>query len=98
MTKNITSKDLFIGSYSGGIVYADRTREEHGDYKRLAFLPWHTLKLEIYIPANGDSKTYRERVQWVKLITDHARTIQEKAGQLYVVTACGQTVRLGGVK
>lgn len=38
---------LFIGIFPGGVVYADRTREEHGDYKRLAFLAWHSLALEV---------------------------------------------------
>lgn len=38
---------LFGGHFPCGIVYADRWIEEGGDYKRIAFLPYDTLKLEI---------------------------------------------------
>jgi hypothetical protein len=38
---------LFGGHFPCGIVYADRWTEEGGDYKRIAFLPYDTLKLEI---------------------------------------------------
>lgn len=38
---------LFIGVYPGGIVYADRHNEEHGDYKRLAFLPYQGMELQV---------------------------------------------------
>lgn len=38
---------LFAGVYPCGIVYADRHNEEHGDYKRLAFLPFEGMELEV---------------------------------------------------
>lgn len=38
---------LFIGWYPGGIVYADRKRERHGDYAPLAFLAYDTLELSV---------------------------------------------------
>ena len=38
---------LVIGNYPEGIVYADHFVEEHGDYKRLAFLSYRTLTLEL---------------------------------------------------
>ena len=38
---------LFIGLFPAGVVYADRKVERHGDYKRLAFLSYDTLKLEV---------------------------------------------------
>lgn len=38
---------IFAGIFPGGISYADRKREVNGDYKRLAFLPYDTLELEI---------------------------------------------------
>ncbi len=43
---------LFAGLYPCGIVYADRGIEEHGDYKKIAFLPYDTLKLEVYAPES----------------------------------------------
>jgi hypothetical protein len=38
---------IFSGFFPCGIVYADRHNEVAGDYKRLAFLPYTTLTLEI---------------------------------------------------
>src|SRR5947209_19655859 len=38
---------IFVGLFPTGIVYADRKVERHGDYKRLGFLPYSTLALEI---------------------------------------------------
>lgn len=49
-----TNDRLFIGMYPEGIVYADRGREEHGDYMRVAFLPYSTLKLEVNEAADPD--------------------------------------------
>ena len=39
--------ELFVGVFLGGIVYADRSQSESGHYKRLVFLPYGTLKLEL---------------------------------------------------
>ena len=38
---------LFIGCYPTGLVYADRGVEEHGDYKRLAYLNYATLEADL---------------------------------------------------
>lgn len=38
---------LFVGCFPGGLVYADRAREEQGDYKHVAFLPYDTLQLSL---------------------------------------------------
>ncbi len=38
---------LFIGVYPTGIAYADKWNEVDGDYKRLAFLRFATLALDI---------------------------------------------------
>ncbi|MBZ0158418.1 MAG: hypothetical protein K8I29_19645 [Alphaproteobacteria bacterium] len=77
---------LFIGKFPAGLVYADREREEHGDYKRLAFLPYDTLELEIY---PGCPVELRERI-----IKD-ASTLLARAGEHYPVSTSGQTVLLG---
>jgi len=78
---------LFIGTYPTGILYADRRRERHGDYLRLAFLPFRTLELEwekVPIPL-----ALREE------IARHARSLQARRGEHYEVTTSGQTVLLG---
>lgn len=76
---------LFIGKYPCGLVYADRSVEEGGDYKKLAFLPYHGLKLETYCPRTHPL---------YEAIKRDAATVQALAGQEYQVSSCGQTVRL----
>lgn len=74
---------LFIGVYPAGIVYADRQTEEHGDYKRLAFLPYHGMRLELASDCPPD-------------LADQIRASAKKyEGQTELQTsACGQTARL----
>jgi len=43
----MTGQRLFVGIQAAGVVYADRQAAEHGDYKRLAFLPYDGMRLEI---------------------------------------------------
>ena len=75
---------LFIGGYPAGIVYADRGREKSGDYARLAFLPYHTLKLDVETDCPPELRT---------LIEAHAAL--HKAGDVILVSA-SQTITLGG--
>jgi hypothetical protein len=77
---------LFIGLFSCGFSYADRHHEKAGDYKRLAFLPYSTLKLEVY----KDCPDYL-----LPFITDHAAHIQSKKGQPQEISTSGQTTILG---
>lgn len=42
-----TSDWLFIGCYSCGYVLADKWVEVSGDYRRLAFIPYNTLELQV---------------------------------------------------
>ena len=77
---------LFIGNYPEGIVYADRFVEEHGDYKRLAFLSYRTLTLELspHVPD-----FLRERIE------EDAAAIQARSGQQYQISGSGQSIQLG---
>ncbi len=79
---------LFIGVYPTGIVYADRTRERHGDYLRLAFLPYRTLELE-WEPKVRMSPELRD------LIVDDAERLRARRGEDYPVSSSGQAVKLG---
>jgi hypothetical protein len=81
-----TDTQLFIGVFPAGISYADRTKEEDGDYKKIAFLPYRSLELEIHAP----------RSELLPQIKEHAATIQARRGELFEVSTCGQTVKLGG--
>jgi hypothetical protein len=77
---------LFIGLFPAGVSYADRTAEKDGDYKRLAFLPYDTLALEIQKDCPLE---LRHR------IVEDAKTIQARRGQPFRISTCGQTVTLG---
>ncbi|MFA5352686.1 MAG: hypothetical protein WC291_00490 [Thermodesulfovibrionales bacterium] len=77
---------LFIGHMATGISYCDREVEEDADYKKLAFLPYDTLELEIRRGCPLDLQ---------QAIIADARTLQGRKGEHYQVTTSGQTVLLG---
>lgn len=79
---------LFIATFPTGISYADRKRERHGDYLRLAFLPFGTLALE-WSPGVSVPLALREAID------RHARGIQARRGEPYQVSSSGQSVILG---
>jgi hypothetical protein len=81
-----TEGRLFIGTFPAGIVYADRRAEEHGDYQRVAFLPYGSLELEVNRKANK---------QLAQAAAEHAATIQAKKGERFQISTCGQTIVLG---
>lgn len=80
---------LFAGVYPCGIVYADRKREKAGDYLRLAFLSYTTLKLE-WEPNASMPADLRDEIE------RDAGLIQARKGELFQISSSGQTVRLGG--
>ena len=86
MRATMNNQRIFIGCFPEGIVYADRTVEIDGDYARLAFLSYSTLKLEFF-PACP--------LQLKQEIRDSAARIQTKRGEHFQISACGQTVILG---
>ena len=77
---------LFSGAFSGGIVWADRHTERHGDYKRLAFLSYGTLELEFAADCPPDLKAR---------IEGDAAAVQARKGEEFQVSASGQAVTLG---
>ena len=77
---------LFSGVYPCGIVYADRWNEQHGDYKRVAFLPYKSLELDLYPDCPLELKA--------AIIKDAEGIIAQK-GKAYPISASGQTVILG---
>lgn len=79
-------KRLFIGVFPTGLSYADRDVEVHGDYKKLAFLPFDNLELEIYEDCPEELKP---------LITQDAESIIDCKREEYRVSMSGQTVVLG---
>lgn len=80
------SDRLFIGIYPTGIVYADKSREEHGDYARCAFLSFATLTLHFEPGCTGDLKAEIEK---------DAAAIQARRGEEFQIDASGRTVTLG---
>lgn len=77
---------LFIGTTPTGLVYCDRGREAAGDYLCIARLSFATLKLEVFEP----------RSHLLDAIRRDASKVQARKGEPYAISACGQTVTLGG--
>lgn len=77
---------LFIGVFPGGISYADRAREKHGDYAKLAFLDYAFLVLKVEPDCPADLRARIEK---------DAAEIQAKKGEQYQTSSTGQTVLLG---
>lgn len=87
LSREALAARLFVGVFPCALVYADKGREKHGDYARLASLDYATLTLT-YAP---DCPTY-----WRPIIAEDAKRVQARRGEDFSVSACGQFVRLGG--
>ena len=76
---------LFVGIHAAAIAYCDRYTEEDSDYKRLATLPYGTLKLDI-------------RADCPEELADVIRTwavqVQARRGEQFQI-ASNQSVELG---
>ena len=77
---------IFLCIMPTGWWWTDRTREEHGDFAKLAFLSFSTLELEIF---KGCPNDLRDRIE------TKAAEFQAMEGQDYQVSTAGQTIRLG---
>ncbi len=86
MDTNEVRERLFSGIYPCGIVYADRKVEVAGDYKRLGFLSYATLKLDLATDCPADLRE--------SIICD-AAAIQAREGQRFRISSCDQFVMLG---
>ena len=82
----LKSGRIFSGIYPGGVVFANWTVEQAGDYKRLAFLPYRSLELEIERDCPPDL------AEEIRLA---AAPIQARRGGEFQISASGQTVVLG---
>ena len=90
MLRALMDLSEIVGQYCfpTGLVYADRTREDPStqDYKRLAYLNYSTLQLDI----EPDCKT-----QLADYVISEAAKIQAMRGQLFSIAGNAQ-VMLGG--
>lgn len=84
--RNPEGDRLFIGVFPCGLVYADRHREKHGDYAKLAFLPYDTLQLQVEKDCPPD---LRVRIE------EDAASMLARRGQAFPISTSGQTVMLG---
>lgn len=80
---------ILICVHATGLGYYDRTREVDGDYKRLGFMPFDTLDLEVEPDCPSGCR---------QIIEQDAAKLQARDGEQYAVSACGQTVELGAKK
>jgi hypothetical protein len=76
---------LFAGVMPAGITYCDRKIEVDGDYKKIAFLAFYDLKLQIF---DKESRL-------LPLILPDAKRLQRKVGEEYQISLTGQTIILG---
>jgi hypothetical protein len=79
------SNNLFIGTFGEGWTFADRSVEQHGDYKKIAFYSFARMVLEIKAPR---SKLLPEIKEWIK-------AQNYMIGDVIGVTTSGQTRILG---
>lgn len=77
---------VFSGIFCTGIGWADRTVEKGGDYKRLAFLYFKTLELEIEKDCPANLREY---------IVAEAAKVQSRKGEQFQISTAGQTITLG---
>jgi hypothetical protein len=75
---------LFIGVFSTGLSYCDRTKEKDGDYLKVAFFPYDTLKLQFYVKCDPELR---------EMIEQDAATM--KPGTTFQISSCGQMMTLG---
>jgi len=87
--KNAGPYKLFIGVHATGLSYSDATREQHGDFQRLAFLSYDTLALKWYTDPDGLPITL------FSAITKSVDEMRGKAGQRWDYDCCGHTALLG---
>lgn len=80
----MSTTSLFIGCYPTGLVYADTSNEVDGDYKRIAYLNYRTLELEI-----DDAKS-----PLLPLVMADAERMKAKRGERYQI-AGNMSVILG---
>lgn len=76
---------LFIGCYPTGWMYCDRLVQKDGDYRRVAFLPYGSLALEVETQCPA---------ALLPLIEAHAADMQARKGQQYQ-TAGNSWITLG---
>ena len=77
---------IFVATMATGIGYADRTQEEHGDWKRLGHLFYSDLRAEI---AEDCPSELEEEIR------AHMAQIQARKGEQYQISTSGQTITLG---
>ena len=76
---------LFCGCFPTGWSWCDMAIEENGDYKKIAYMSYRKLELEVYAPNSP----------LLPLIRKDAAELQAKRGQEYAI-AGNMVVTLGG--
>lgn len=77
---------LFVGVYPTGLSYADKGHEKDGDYAKVAHLSYATLELTVYDAASP----------LLPLVEADAAEMKARRGEEFRISACNQTVLLGG--
>jgi hypothetical protein len=83
---------VFIGVYPAAFVYADRERNQGGDYQTIAIIPYSTLEIDWdprWKPSSADDEAI------ILSIQQDRDDLQSRIGEQYQVSTCGQYVTLG---
>lgn len=83
-----TPEWLFIGTFPTCYSYADKRKEQHGDYKTVLRLFYNPLRIEI---TAANKRNYPEVLELAK---EKLRRLQARVNEPLVVTASGQTTEL----
>lgn len=84
--KTSPEQALFVGVFPTGWGFADRRKERGGDWKRVAFLSFRTLKLELERDCPKDL---------LPLVTKFANEMEGRRGTLYRPATHGNPIVLG---
>jgi hypothetical protein len=77
---------IMCGVFPTGWSWADTAVERDGDYRKLAYMSFSKLELELQPDCPPEFKPYLEA---------EAAKLQARRGERYVVSTCGQYVTLG---
>lgn len=84
--KKSDGSEIFSCIMATGFWWSDKSREEHGDYAKLAFLPFSNLELEFFSACTPSQK---------EIILKSAKKYQDLRGEKYQISTAGQMVTLG---
>lgn len=81
---------LFVGCYGTGVMFSDRSKEEDGDYKHLAFVSDLGGKITWYVKKNSLPEDVIHDVEYQSKVSRDAfrRMIEKKCRKIKHFSSC----------